>query len=111
MSMGNQFLRLEHGLVSSPAWRNLSSHATRLVIDMAARHNGKNNGAIPYSVDEAMRCLHCSKRTAIRAIAELKKAGLIKCTHKGAFDLRAGKRRASEWRIAFLSPATGKSNE
>src|SRR5262244_963539 len=98
------FLKLERALVRSWHGDGLSSDAVKLLIDMASWHNGRNNGAISYGLADAVRCLRCSKRTAIRCFAELREAGLIEATQKGSYTHRNGARKgtATLWRLTFL---------
>ena len=54
---GSAFIKLDHGLLRSDAWKHLSPDATKVLVDMWLRHNGSNNGEISYSVREARECL------------------------------------------------------
>lgn len=102
MAKGNGFIGIEHDLVRSQVWRDLSSNATRLLIDIWDQYNGRNNGDVPYSVAQAVQCLHCSKSTAIRTFAELREATLIERMHKGSFAAGDRKGESSKWRLTFL---------
>lgn len=102
--MTNGFIRLERKLVSSDAWRGLSANARAVVIDMAGFHNGKNNGAIRYGFADAIRCIRCSKSTAVKVFAELRQSGLVEMTERGSFSNKIGARggRSSAWLVTFL---------
>ena len=95
----NGFVRLDHNFVRSDPVVALSSHGKALLLAMADRYNGRNNGRIPFSYDEARRWLHCSSATAKRTFGELKVAGLIEVVQPGSFYGRQG--AATEWRLIF----------
>jgi len=97
----NYFVRLDRDLVRGEVFAHLSCKATRLLIGLLDRFNGRNNGNIHYSIPEAMIWLHCSRCSAIRAFQELREAGLVERTRKGAFA-GAGKGTANTWRLTFL---------
>ena len=99
----NGFLSLDHAFVRSPRIVALSANGKALLLAIADRYNGQNNGGIPYSISEAMAWLHCSRSTAIRALQELQDAALIECTAKGSHIHKAGERKgtASLWRLTF----------
>jgi hypothetical protein len=101
-------VRLYHYMLQSMAWSSLSANARAIYIEIAARYMGSNNGRIPYSVREAGTCLRISPASASRALAQLKHAGFIVPTVKGAFSLK--KRHATEWRLTeFVSDVPGHS--
>jgi hypothetical protein len=41
-----RFLRLTHDILNSPAWEGLSAQARAVLIQIAKRYNGKNNGRL-----------------------------------------------------------------
>ena len=94
-------IRLHRGILNSGAWKSLSCQATRLLIQIWARHNGGNNGKIPYSKREALTELHIGSQKAQKAFQELQDKGFLICRSKGSFDYKvsAGEGRASEWEI------------
>lgn len=112
MKKSNGFIKLDRFLWQSDQWRNLSVNAQITTVDIWARFNGRNNGQIVYDLRDAIARLHCSKRTAIRMLAELQDAGLIEATVKGSFQYKTGARKgtATEWRLTFL-PSPNRSNE
>ena len=99
------FVMLDRELVRGDTFVALSSHATRLLIAIVDKHNGKNNGNIPYSVAEAMRWLHCWDKTATKAFQELIAADLIEMTAKASFTNKVGaaEGKATKWRLKFIS--------
>ena len=100
----NGFLSLDHDFLRSGVVMALSARGKALILAMADRYNGRNNGSIPYSVKEAMAWLHCGKSTAIRTLQEVEAAGLIMTIQKGSFENKAGARKgtATKWRLTFL---------
>ena len=105
------FIKLDHDLVRGPEWRGLSGDAAKVLIDILDQFNGRNNGRLHYGIRHAMRCLNCSKRTAIRRLGELRDTGLIVATEKGSFIDKMGARKGitTAWRLTFLAcpPPTG----
>jgi hypothetical protein len=93
-----RYVALRYWLLQSQAWRSLPGNARALYIELAARYNGSNNGRIPFSVRQAIQALHISGHTASRLLLLLQDCGLIVCTKKGAFSMKAA-RDASEWRL------------
>jgi len=86
-------------------WRLLPNTAHAAFIEIAARYNGRNNGAISYSNKELQRERKMGSATAKRALDTLEKAGLIICHKRGSFDLKTRKgKEASEWFIPALDP-------
>ncbi len=99
--MSKPFIRLEREFVRTETWRALSPGAVKLLIDMWAGYNGRNNGAIRYSQSRAIKSLRCSYSTAVRLFKELEAAGLIRATERGGFRYKTGARQghATAWRI------------
>ena len=104
MTQNNGFIRLDHDLVRSGAWTRLSANATRLLIGIWDQYNGRNNGELRYSYQQAMRLLRCSPRTAKRVFAERRVTGLIEEVEKGSFKHQNGARKgmATAWRITAI---------
>ena len=99
----NGYLGLDHDFIRSDRVRSLSTKAGWLLIGIADRYNGRNNGHIPYSVKEAAAWLHCHHRTARRTFDELKEAGLIEAIRIGSFYGKTG--TATRWRLTFYPGA------
>ena len=96
------FIMLLHEVTSSPAWKDLSPHAAKLLIEIWSRHRGSkrtdsNNGRISYSHREAVEALHCGKRKVGPAFQELVDHGFIKRHRLGAFNVKD--KYASEWEV------------
>ena len=105
MTGSKGFVKLDHDLVRGPEWRGLSGDAAKVLIDILDQYNGRNNGSLHYGIRHTMRCLNCSKRTAIRRLGEVRDAGLIVATEKGSFNYKAGSRKgvATAWRLTFVT--------
>jgi hypothetical protein len=105
------FTRLSHDIQDTPAWLFIAqSGAVPLLLDMWRRHNGHNNGQIPYSQREAEHRFGCSPKRAVRWFHDLQEAGFIVATYPGSFNHKTGERRARRWRLTMercgSNPAT-----
>ena len=56
-----QYVPITHNMARSDAWRSLSGAATKVYIELRARHNGYNNGDISLSYREASDLLTIGK--------------------------------------------------
>ena len=92
-------VRLYHWMLNRPAWRALSPGASRLLIEVWARHNGQNNGQISYSAREAAKALSISKNTATKWFSELEDKGFLKARQRGSFNWKGGK--ATTWELTM----------
>lgn len=90
-----RFLKLEHFLLHSAAWRALKPVERAIYLELAQRFNGSNNGEISFSVREAADYVHCAKDTATKAFHELETVGFIRRNICGSFDYK--KRHATTW--------------
>ncbi|GGE05560.1 hypothetical protein GCM10011529_09930 [Polymorphobacter glacialis] len=99
-----RYVMLHHWLLNSPAYGALRPIARALLVELARRYNGHNNGEIGLGEREATLQLAISdRRAARRAFGELEVAGFIVKTRAGAFNVKtADGRRASEWRLTWL---------
>lgn len=94
-----QFVMLTHDMLTSPAWESLSAQARAVLIQVAKRHNGRNNGMLGASVrDLALEC-RINKDTAARALGQLIDAGFLELCQAGSFDFK--KRHAAEYRLTW----------
>jgi hypothetical protein len=91
-------------MLNGPAYGALRPIARALLVELARRYNGNNNGEIGLGEREAATQLAVSDRKAVRrAFGELEGAGFIVRTRAGAFNVKAAEgRRASEWRLTWL---------
>ena len=90
-----QYLPISYVMANSPAFRSLSGAALKVFIELRTRFNGRNNGRLTLSWDEAARLLHLGKSTIGRALEELKEKGLIVMTKRGHWFGRM----ATEWAV------------
>lgn len=97
---GQRYVALHFWLLESEAFGALSGNAVKLLVRLAARYNGVNNGAISMSVREAKAELGCSLNHAAKCFRELESAGFIEATQRGAFDWK--KRHATTWRLTWV---------
>lgn len=105
------FIRLERDLVHGGRWRNLSSGERVTLIDLWGYFNGHNNGDIAYGIAQAQAADQCSRRTAIRNLQGLEKAGMIEAVQRGGFRWKSGARegRVTVWRILVETGAKQKA--
>jgi hypothetical protein len=101
----SRFVGLEHIVLNSPAFQNLSGDAVKLLLLVSARHNGENNGSISFSVREAAAMLPCTPNTAALRFQELQDQGFLVAETKGAFSVKM--KRATIWRITLYPSAGG----
>jgi len=95
-----RFVGLEYWMLRSEAWKSLPSDAKAILIHIAMRYNGSNNGYISYAVREADE-IGISKDRAARAIAALRERGFLVITRDCGFTLKAAP-EAREWRLTYL---------
>src|SRR6185312_11483343 len=121
-----RFVQLEHWLLDHPAALDLSGDAFKVMVYMARRFNGYNNGKVGFGVRSG--CVIKINGTASitkpifpivrrkpggrgqpphsrmkRALDELEAAGFIVCTQPATFNQ---KRLSREWRLAWLPTGT-----
>ena len=94
----------------------MTCEARALLIEVWVRHNGGNNGRIPFSYLEARATLSVGRggkmvhgRKVIAAFEELQEKGFLVVRDKGLFNWKvgAGEGRATEWEIT-TEPCDGK---
>ncbi len=93
-------------MLDCDAFRDLPGNAAKLLLRLATRYNGGNNGAISMSTREAAKEIKCSHNHAARCFHALEDAGFVLATQKGAFSWK--KRQATTWRLTWLE-ANGES--
>ena len=81
-----------------------SPRAVKIALAMAARHNGRNNGAIPFAIRDAIDATKSTSRLVCEAMKQLQDKGLIECTRQASFNLKtaARGRQAREWKLNFV---------
>jgi hypothetical protein len=83
------FVKFDHELMDSPAWRTASPHVRSLVLPIWRRHNGANNGKIPYGRRDVQRYLGCGSTQAVRYLREAQERGFISPTRRARSTGRA----------------------
>lgn len=94
-----RFVKLEHWMLRTEAWRDLSVTARALYVELASRYAGEgtNNGRIGLGIRDAAHALKVSKSTASAAFDELEAHGFIACERQSGFSVKS--RIAREWRL------------
>jgi DNA-binding MarR family transcriptional regulator len=88
----DRYFQLHHYMMKTDAWRNLSSAARAVYLQIGFRYDGSNNGKIAYSVRDAAGECNLDKGTASRAFKELFDRGFIEETRHGGIT----RKRASQ---------------
>lgn len=96
-----QHVRLSYHMLGHPNFRALNGASTKVLLALAVRHTGYNNGRIVASYDEIAQTQSMSKTTVSRACKQLEYYGFIKLRKRGHFYGR----RANEWEITFVKSA------
>jgi hypothetical protein len=94
---GERFVKLDHWLLNTPAWRYLSPSARAIYIELAQRYNGSNNGEIALSIRDAARLVRVAKDTASKAFRELEDKGFVIRVVCGSFNWKV--RHATTWEL------------
>lgn len=101
-----QFVLLPYSVIRSPAFRQLSGMAVRVLLELWTRYYGSNNGDLSLSLDDAANTLLMAKSTAKSAFDELVEHGFLRINVKGQWI----KRHATTYSITLLktskAPAT-----
>lgn len=103
-----RFLKLDHWLMDTDAFRHASAYAQALYGHLKRRYAGPgtNNGKLYLSVREAATLLNCSKSTAAIAFQELIELGFIRVSKPSGFSVKH--RAATEYRLTeFTCDVTG----
>lgn len=96
---GGGFVRLDYDLIKSPAWVALSPQARVVLIQVAKRYYGTNNGSLAASVRDLATECRINKNTAAKALGELVDAGFLELAQAGSFSFK--KRHAAEYRLTW----------
>ena len=96
------FVALEHYLLDCPAWRTLPLAGRCIFITIARLYNGRNNGRLAMSARTLAELLPISRQTGSRMLKELTRRGFIEAVRTGAFNVKSGEGRATEWRLTML---------
>lgn len=98
------FLTLPHWMLDCLAFQHLSPYAAKVLLRLARRFNGANNGRIGFSVRQATAECRIAFNTARKALAELQAKGFIEVVTPGGFSLKD--RHSTEWRLTYLPTKT-----
>ena len=101
-----QYWKVPYIMLRSPAWRSLGGPAVKVYMELRTRFNGRNNGDLSLSLDEAKRLLAIGKSTAQRAFKELEAKGFIRETRRGQWYGRLASLYALTDRPLYGNPAT-----
>ena len=94
-----QFVKMPVAFLQHPAVRTLPGSATRLLVELASRHNGRNNGSIFLSQREAHRLLGISQDAYVYGTAILESRRLIEKTSEANW----ADKMTTHWRLTFIA--------
>ena len=108
-SYTSRFVRLEHSLLISNAYRALKPLARALIIEISMLYNGNNNGSLYLSVRDAADRLGVADHSSVTsAFDQLQEFGFIEISKEAHFSVKASHlSRARCWRLTWES-AVGK---
>ncbi len=92
--------RIDHTMMETAAWRDLSGNAVKLLMHLASLENGENNGDIRCGVREGSEATGLSRSVVGRCLAELVDHGFIAATVAGHFSVKT--RIATCWRLTWV---------
>ena len=90
-----QYVNVPYRFLNSDAFRSLGGAACKVYWELRSRFNGRNNGELHLSLEEAAALLRMGKATVARALRELVDKGFIKLTRLGQWHGRS----ASEYAV------------
>jgi hypothetical protein len=92
---GLAHVRVHLWVMETAAWKSLTPKARAVLVEVASRYFGTNNGRIALSVRDAAEACNINKDTAAKAFKELIEKGFLVCKSPGGFSLKM--RHATEW--------------
>ncbi len=105
-----RFIMIRHSIMDTPAWRDLTGVAVKLLLHVVKLHNGSNNGRLALTEQQAADTIGVSRNTASRAFEELMSHGFLSVTERSAFHVKT--KRPSLWRVTFIhAEGKGPTNE
>ena len=101
----SRFVRLDHKILKSAAYRSLSPNARALLVELVMLDNGENNGSLYLSVqDAAERMGVADHHAAGKAFDELQERGFIEVTQTAHFSIKVSHTsRARTWLLTWLA--------
>jgi hypothetical protein len=108
--MSKGFIKIDHTLMHTAAWRSLHATEVAILIDLWGRHNGRNNGEVAYGLNDAQRAGGCRRHTAIKRLRSLEDKGFVVATRRGSFAIKRGTfiGRTTTWRLT-MEPCNGQT--
>lgn len=99
----SRFVRLDHKILNSNAYRSLSPNDRSLLVELIMLHNNKNNGSLYLSVRDAAHRMGLADVTAAsRAFDNLMALGFIELMQEAYFNVKASEySRARCWRLTW----------
>ena len=97
-----RFNRVEHSLLRSHEYQALSANAKVIMLYMQMNWTPYRNSAIGFGINDVIKCLACSKPTAINALKELEKAKFILLDELHRWYGNSSKNRVKEWKLSWL---------
>lgn len=97
---GPPFVQLFHHVLASEAWLASKPLDRAVVVQLARRYNGSNNGRLGMSVRDAAEECCADKDACGAAFKRLEERGFIECVLESGFSFKL--KRAREWRLTWL---------
>ena len=97
----DHFVKLDFGILKSAAYRDLSVGARALLVEFCLCYNGRNNGEIGMSVDNAARAIGCAPDTANKKIHELIDHEFLIIRADHSFQFKKGRGKAREFELTM----------
>ena len=94
---GGGFVPLPSVVIRSHAFRKLSPHAVKLLIDLLAQYRGNNNGDLCAAWTVMQPCGWRSRDTLFKAIVELRDGEWVEVTRQG------GRHAATLYAVTFFA--------
>jgi hypothetical protein len=98
-----RFIKLPHALVKTQAHIALSMTARAVLVAVAERFNGSNNGTIAFAARDGER-RGITKSACSRGLTELQSAGFLIKTQDACFST---KRLAATYELTWYQPSAG----
>lgn len=105
---GPPFVQLHHYMLKSAAYRALKPGPRALLVEIAARFNGKNNGRIAFGVRDAVAHLNMTDLGTVGAYFKVLEAhGFIRAAKRSGFNMKSPETRtATEWTLTMFPVGT-----
>lgn len=95
-------MRLDHSLLTSPAYRSLSPVSRALLVELVRLYNGKNNGMLAVSERDAASICNVSRITIRKGFAQLIEVGILEISRNSYFNVKSGDKRCREYALTWL---------